>query len=131
MINAGGRKKHEKFKVQLTSLGMGEVKKTNARDKKRYLWLLITCLIITNSALITAALGVPTGVDGISVAWNVLAAIAIATIGYITIVLLSGAIFSFLYLPVPRLTTAGILLANSISVYVLIESDSGTLFSFI
>ncbi|HLR53822.1 MAG TPA: hypothetical protein VK078_03770 [Pseudogracilibacillus sp.] len=118
-------------KFNLLHWGWVRLKKTNARDKKRYLWLLITCLIITNSALITAALGVPTGVDGISVAWNVLAAIAIATIGYITIVLLSGAIFSFLYLPVPRLTTAGILLANSISVYVLIESDSGTLFSFI
>src|SRR5699024_5079048 len=123
MINAGGRKNMKNSKFNLLHWGWVRLKKTNAHDKKRDLWLLITCLIITNSALITAALGVPTGVDGISVAWNVLAAIAIATIGYITIVLLAGAIFSFLYLPVPRLTTAGILLAHALIVYVLLESD--------
>src|SRR5699024_10172487 len=103
-------------KFNLLHWGWVRLKKTNARDKKRHLWLLITCLIITNSALITAALGVPTGVDGISVAWYVLAALALPTIGYVPIGLLCGRIFSFLYLPVRRLRAAGIGLANSISV---------------
>lgn len=107
------------------------MKETNAHDKKRHLWLLITCLIITNGALITAALGNPTGVGGKVIVGNVLATIAIATLGYIVIVLLAGVILSLLYTPVPRLTTVGVLLANAVSVSVLIESDSGTLFSFI
>lgn len=118
-------------RFNILSWAWTRLKATAALDKNEYRWLLVTFWMTTCIALIVGALGIPTGIGGKALFLDILAAIALGSISYIIIIPITAALLSFLYLPVPRLATAGLLLSGTVSVYVLIESNSGTLFSFI
>src|SRR5690625_2410252 len=109
---------------------MSRMKQIPKRDRYFRTWFIGFGIATTILATIQA-IGNPVGADLSSHIINISKAVAINGIAYLIWTIVFAALFSFIYLPLPRLTLASFSYASFLSVFILQIANSGTLFSYI
>jgi len=109
---------------------MSRMKQIPKRDRYFRTWFIGFGIATTILATIQA-IGNPVGADLSSHIINISKAVAINGIAYLIWTIVFAALFSFIYLPLPRITLASFSYASFLSVFILQIASSGTLFSYI
>lgn len=101
------------------------------KDNQITSWFLLSFAIMTTILAITAALGTPMGATIVSHLINIGKFIVINWLLFIIWIIVIGALFSFLYIPIPRLFLAGFTYTIIATTIVFMTSKSGTKFSML
>src|SRR5699024_8293057 len=101
------------------------------RDHHFTSWFLLSFLMATTFLAIIVAVSNPAGTTLFSHLLNMGKMIAINVILFTIWTFIIGALFSFIYLPVPRLFLASFSYLITATVTILIIAESGTLFSIL
>lgn len=101
------------------------------RDHNYTVWLIFICWIASTTAFIIQAIGNPTGATLFSHVTNIGKAVAVNGFYFLVWTIVISALFSFIYLPLPRLFLGSFSYVIFSSVFILLDENSGTLFSYI
>lgn len=101
------------------------------RDRKFTLWMMIALGIATTASATIYALGNPVGASFSSHALNIGKMVSINALLFLVWTIIAGTLFSFIYLPLPRLLMASLSYTIASSIYILLNENTGKLFSYI
>src|SRR5690625_2821935 len=121
------------MKERLITIGrwmMERLVRTPERDNYFSAWLMLAFVIATMTSAIILAIGNPIGASFLSHALNIGRAVAINGLLFIVWTTVIGAVFSFIYLPLPRLLVASFSYTVFSTVYILINANTGKQFSY-
>ena len=107
------------------------LKSTMEHDRLKQIWFIIVCWISSTAAAIVVSIGNPTGAGLSSCVWDILKAIGLNIVGFAVFTIVVAIVLSLLYIPLPRLGLSSFIYVSTLVVIILIEDDTGTLFSFV
>lgn len=116
---------------RIGSWTLQRIKKLPEKDNAYTAWLIFTLFLATTGTGIIEILGNPLGASGFSHLLGIGMVVGINILLFPLVTVLLGIVFSFIYLPLPRLLLGSLSYAIFTSVYFLYIENSGTLFSFI
>ena len=107
------------------------LKSTMEHDRLKQIWFIIICWISSTAAAIVVSIGNPTGVGLWSRVWDISKAVGLNSAGFAVFTIVVSIVLSLIYMPLPRLGLSSFIYVSTLVVIILIEDDTGTLFSFV
>ena len=101
------------------------------RDGIKTFWIIFVCWLASMAAAVVVALGNPTGATAMSRAMDIGKALGLNLLAFVVITLAVAIIFSFIYIPIPRLAAGSFIYTGMLSVIILYKANSGTVFSYV
>src|SRR5699024_12739323 len=107
------------------------LRSTLEHDRLHELWFIVICWISSAAAAIVVSIGTPTGVGLWSRVWDISMAVGLNSAGFAVFTIVVSIVLSLIYMPLPRLGLSSFIYVSTLVVIILIEDDTGTLFSFV
>src|SRR5699024_4527236 len=105
------------------------LKSTMEHDRLIQIWFIIICWISSTAAAIVVSIGNPTGVVLWWRVWDISKAVGLNSAVFAVFTIVVSIVLSLIYMPLSRLGLSRFIYVCTLVVIILIEDDTGTVFS--
>src|SRR5699024_8366615 len=100
-------------------------------DRLKQIWFIIICWISSTAAAIVVLIVNPIWVRLCSRVWDISKAVRLNRAGFAVFTIVVSIVLSLIYMPLRLLGLSSFIYVSTLFVIILIEDDTGSLFSFV